>query len=436
MRKVFLTASLAVLAALVALPVAQAQRYESTPVDLSEFLNVDGWYHDDADDPGVPTTDPSGEDAVWGLDDGGARIKITTLPADVVPGQINVTDDGEVAFLLPAMNIGDLDAYYPDGSLIPVPAGSYRYLYLAVMSGNGNWPGSFEDWQDEIDPETGEILIARPENNAFTPVYEDGESDPIQIGLVNDWFWSPPEWVAPESGDAGEIIVDYMTYEGDVDYFFYFVDGVNQANHNYGQNTYLNGEGYFIYALPVPDGLTEATLYTEMWGNVKMSISNGDFSDDAGYTEIFNSVDSDQAYPGGGDGYEPNRDIRSHDISDFLDTEFGEIYLKFEDAAPGQLNQEGESDAFGPRVHQLGVFTGSVVRTSIGERLWPGLVRTDGASPSGGLILIKKKYLLDETKTLTAIQMPTNIPRSDPFLTVFGITLANEGTGVNDFMLY
>ena len=75
-------------------------------------------------------------------------------------------------------------------------------------------------------------------------------------------------------------------------------------------------------------------------------------------------------------------------------------------------------------------------RTSLGERLWPGLVRTDGASPSGGLILIKKKYLLDETKTLTAIQMPTNIPRSDPFLTIFGITLANEGTGVNDFMLY
>ena len=439
MRKVLLRVGMMALAVLVALPVAQAQKMESTPIDLSEYWNADAWYHDDQTDNGVPTTDPTGAGAVWGLDDGGQRIKITTLPTTVVPGQVNVTEDGEVAFLLPEMAIGDLDGYYPDRETIPVTPGKYKYIYFAVRSGHGTWPGDVSNWGDDVNADTGEVIQARPENNAFYPVYESGTGSPIQIGTVNDWFWSPPEWVAPVSGNADEIVVDYMTYEGDPDYPLYFVDGQNQANHDYGQNTYLNGAGYFIYAVPIPTGLTEAMLYTEMWGNVKMSISNGDYADTASYTEIFNSVTSDKSYPYGGDGYEPNREIRGHDISDYVkSTEFGEVYLKFEDAAPEILNATGDAaEPFGPHVHQLGVFTGPVEKTSLGQRLWPGLKRTDNASPTGGLILIKKKYLLDDTKTLTSITMPTNIPRSDPFLTVFAVTLANDkNTAVKNYMLY
>lgn len=438
MRKSYLVTGLAVLALLASLPTAQAQKMESTPVDLSAFLNADGWYHDEADDPGVPTTDASGAGAVWGLDDGGLRVKISTLPKEVIPGKANVTEDGEVAFLLPTMAIGELDAYYPDGKTIPVPEGKYKYVYLAVMSGNGEWPGNSSNWGDETDVNTGAVTKARPENNAFTPVYDSGAGKAIPIGKVNDWFWSPPEWVTPESGNADEVIASYLTYEGDPDYVLHFVDGANQGNHDYGQYTYVNGEGDFIYAITIPAaGLSKATLYTEMWGNIKMSISNGDFADDASYKEIFNSVTSDKAYPTGGDGYEPNRMIRSHDVSEYVkSTVNGEIYLKFQDAAPDQVDAAGASSTFGPRVHQLGLFTGPVVKSKLGQRLWPGLVRTDGASPSGGLILIKKKYMLDDTKTLKSIAMPTNIPRSDPFLTVFAVTLANEGTAVDNFMLY
>ncbi len=415
---------------------APAQKFESTPIDLSDFWNADGWQNDVEGDETEGTNHESDPGAIWTLDNGDQRVLVSSLPEDVEPGEVNVTEDGEVAFLLPPMNPGELDVYYVAGDTIPVPPGQYQYLFLACMSGNGNWPGSVDDWAADVDPDTGEVYDPRHEVNSFKPIYEEGEGDWIPIGTVNDWFWSPPEWVAPESGDPDEIIVDYMTYEGDPDYVLWFVEGQNQANHDYGQYTYVNGEGFFTYASPIPEGLDEATLYVEMWGNTSMSISNGDPFDDSSFEEIYNSVEEDQAYESGGDGYEPNREIHSFDISDYLDTEFGEIYLKFEDAAPDQTNEEGESDAWGPRVHQIGVFTGPTVRTRLGERLWPGLVRTDGNSPTGGLILIKKQYLLDDSKTLTEIVMPNNIPRDDPILSIFAMSLANETTSVDEFMLY
>ncbi len=145
---------------------------------------------------------------------------------------------------------------------------------------------------------------------------------------------------------------------------------------------------------------------------------------------------SDQAYPTGGDGHEPNRELRDSDLSPHLDGSAGEIYFKFEDAAPDQVDDAGAAAAFGPRLHQLGLFTEPVVRTKLGERLWPNLVRTDGNSPTGGLILIKKQYGLDAERTLTALTLPSNIPRGDPILSIFAITLANDETVVSDFMLY
>jgi len=436
MKKVFVLTSLALLAGLVALPIAQAQKYDSTPVDLTDFWNADGWQNDVEGDATLGTNHESNVGAIWTLDSGDQRVLTSSIHEGILPGEVNVTEDGEVAFLLPSMNPSELDVYYVAGDTIPVPAGKYKYLYLACMSGSGAWPALLSNWAADVDPDTGEVYDARSAVNSFKPVYEEGEGDWIPVGLVNDWFWSPPEWVAPESGDAAEIIADYMTFEGDPDFFLNFVDGVNHSNFDYAQCTYVNGEGDFVFAMQVPAGLTEGTLYTEMWGNSKMSITTGDFSDPASYTEIYNSVTTDQAYPSGGDGYEPNREIRNLDISEFLTGDGGEIFLKFEDAAPDQLNADGVADAFGPRVHQLGLFTGPTVRTSLGERLWPGLVRTDGNSPTGGLILIKKKYLLDETKTLTALVMPNNIPRATPILSIFAITVANEGTAVNQFMLY
>jgi len=440
MKKSLAVSMIAALAVLVMLPAAQAQKYQSTPVDLSNFWNADGWQNDltanDGDTPTTPTNHSSAAGSIWTLDNGDARVRVTSIPDEIIPGQMNVTEDGEVAFLLPDMTPFKLDVYYVDGSTIPVPPGKYKYVYLACMSGNGTWPGAISDWAADVDPDTGEVYDAREEANSFKPIYQEGAGNWIPVGIVNDWFWSPPEWVAPESGDASEIISDYMTYEGDPDYFLYFVDGQNMGNHDYGQYTYVNGAGYFIYSIPVPQGLTSATLYTEMWGNVKMSISTGDFADASSYVEVFNSVTSDKAYASGGDGYEPNRKIRSHDVSQFLTGNIAELLIKFEDAAPDQVNTEGAADAWGPRVHQMGLYTGPTIKTRLGERLWPGLVRTDGNSPTGGLILIKKKYALDETKTLTSLVMPNNIPRSDPILSIFAITLANETAEVGEFMLY
>ena len=137
--------SLIVMIALLSLQSVQAQKYSSTPVDMTTYWNADGWYHDvvgaadqaasEVDDPAVVSNNPDAGGS-WNLDGntGGQRIKLSTLAKEIVPGQVNVTEDGEVAFLLPKMAIGDLDAYYPAGETIKVPEGKYKYVYFAVMS--------------------------------------------------------------------------------------------------------------------------------------------------------------------------------------------------------------------------------------------------------------------------------------------------------------
>ncbi len=431
------------LACLIMAPASQAQKYESVPVDLSDFWNADGWYHDDADDPTVGTTHGSSPGSSWVLDGGSTeRIRITTLPATVIPGQVNVTDDGVVAFMLPEMNIGDLDVYYVVGDTIPVPPGNYESVFFAVMSGSGNWPGNVSQWAADVDPDTGEVYDARSEVNSFKPIYSDGEGDWIPVGTVNDWFWKVPEWVAPESGDPSEIVLEYLAYEGDVNGPIYFWDAVNQSNHDYGQYTYVNGEGFFTYYLDGLTGLTEATLWTEFWGNAKVSIS----TDDVEYTQIFDTTQEDplftpQVYtaPAGNlDGYFPNRGLRSFDLAPYISSgDVEEIFVKFEDAAPDNAAGE-ENNPWGARLRSIGIFTGPVVVSALGTRLWPGLVRADGASPQGGLILIYKRYFLDESRTLEAITMPNNIPRKSPILSVFAITLSTgeSETAVSDFMLF
>ena len=157
------------------LPSAQAQKYPSTPVDMTSYWNADGWYHDEADDPAVDSNNPDAGGS-WNLDGntGGQRIKISTIPADIIPGKVNVTEDGEVAFLLPTMAIGELDAYYPAGETIKVPQGKYKSVYLAVMSGNGNWPGSEANWAAVVDPTTKKVTDPRSEVNSIKPIYADG----------------------------------------------------------------------------------------------------------------------------------------------------------------------------------------------------------------------------------------------------------------------
>src|SRR5690606_14890624 len=106
--------------------------------------------------------------------------------------------------------------------------------------GSGNWPGNANQWGPVTDLDTGEVLDPRSEVNSFKPIYEDGEGDWIPIGLVNDWFWQVPEWVAPASGDPNEIIADFLTYEGDEEGFFYLYDWNNVQNHDFGQYYFVN----------------------------------------------------------------------------------------------------------------------------------------------------------------------------------------------------
>jgi len=70
---------------LVSLPMAHAQKFECTPVDLNAIWNAVIWYHDGQE------VDPN-----LGLNTNGAGIKVSTLPGTVIPGQVNLTEDGVV----------------------------------------------------------------------------------------------------------------------------------------------------------------------------------------------------------------------------------------------------------------------------------------------------------------------------------------------------
>lgn len=407
------------LAMLVAAP-AMGQQVVSYPVDMSDFWNVDGFNAGDGDD----AADPLLGDMY--LDDGGKRIRSWTLPEDFVDGEPNYTEDGLVQFLLgPVYEQQAIDSYRPVGDTIPVPeVRAYDRLYLAVMSGNGEFPGTTWEGAD---------------NMTFN--YADGSTEEVPIGTVNDWFWTPPEWYAPASGDPSEILADILCHPSDPDEFDLYLwdwSGAEPTLHDFGQYRYVDGaDSYLTYQLPWEAG---AKLYLEMWGNVQVLVSTEDpaFDPEFPMTEIYNSVTEDQVYPGGGDGYMPNRDKYEFDLSEVLPEGTTEFYLRFKDAAPGEA-ADVESGNWGARIHRIGVFTDEVVLTSAGDRLFPDLVRDDdGAAPDGGLILIRKAYPVDSENELESITMPNLTPDAAPFLTVFGMTLGvlEEDTGVTDFKLF
>jgi hypothetical protein len=415
-------------------PVGSSQTiWDSVGVDLSPYWNIDGWMvNDDLDVPEAYCLDSGSP--------GGQRVRQETLPAGILGGQLNWTEDRSVQFLLPDFQENALDAYLPDGSIIDVPNGKYERVFMALMSGNGAWPGKETDWAAT---ETDE----RYEVNAFKPIYTDGEGEYIPIGTVNDWFWTPPEWVAPVSGNPDEIIVDFIAHADDFDYYWYWWDGIGDELHDYSQTTRVSGPEEYVTFMIETNGITSASLFITMWGNAHVEIS----TDDANYQTVYDILE-DKGEPyfgrtGNMDGYEPNRDIYEFDLTPFLGDAPAAIYLKFSDAAPDLMAVDETKhiegvDSWGPIIHQMGIFTGEVKRTRLGERLWPGLIREGNDAPQGGLILIKKSYLLDSERTLDKIQMPDNFsdenPRSDPYLTLFAMTLANQKdvTEVRDFMLY
>lgn len=419
MKRYLCTSAAVGLAMLLAAPV-WAQQVVSYPVDMSDFWNLDGFAAggSDADDPFI------GE---FGLDDGGARVRSWTMPDNFVDGEPNYTQDGLTQFLLgPVFDFGAFDSYRPTGDTIPAPeVRAYDRLYLAAMSGNGEFPGSTWAGQD-----------------IMTINYADGTTDEIPIGVVNDWFWNPPAWFVPESGNPNEIVVDILCHASDPDDWDHIWDWWPDAEptaHDYGQYRYANGDEQFItYRLPYVDG---ATLFTEMWGNILIEISTEDpaFDPDFPMDTLYNSAEEDQIYPGNGDGYMPNRDHYEFDLSDVLPAGTTEFFLRFRDAAPGQAGTEEEPANWGARIHRMALFTGPVVLSSAGDRLFPNLVRTgDGAAPDGGLILIRKSYRLDNEREVESITMPDLTPNAAPYLTLFGVTFGvlSDETGVTDFEIF
>lgn len=409
-----------------------SQTWVSTGVDMSTYWNMDAWQVDtnDLDVPDAYCLDSSGT--------GGQRVRVWTLPEGIEGGQMNWTEDGKVQFLLPAFEPDALDGYLPDGSIIDVPDGKYEQVFMALMSGNGAWPGSENDWLGTEDDPYYEL-------NSFKPIYSDGEGDWIPVGLVNDWFWTPPEWVAPESGDPNEVVADWLTYDGSWDDLDYLWDSDGMSNHDYSQVHFVNGpDVFFTYRIPIPPGVTSAKLHITMWGNIHLEIS----TDDVDYSVLYDVI-ADKGEPyygrtGNMDGYEPNRDIYEFSLDSYLASGPEAIYLRFTDAAPDMETNYPDKATFGvnnwgSRCNHIGVFTGPVERSRLGERLWPGLVREGGDAPEGGLILIKKGYPIDPDRTLDKIQMPDNsveYPRGDPYLTCFAITLAVRGEAVEDYFLY
>ena len=105
-----------------------------------------------------------------------------------------------------------------------------------------------------------------------------------------------------------------------------------------------------------------------MWGNIRMSIS----TDNENWTVLYDSSTEDQVYtaPAGNiDGFSPNRELRSFDITPHVDGNQEFIYLKMENPVPDNAAGE-ENNPWGPRLHRLGIFTGDTVISRLGDRLY------------------------------------------------------------------
>lgn len=309
--------SLAGLIAAVSLSPAFGQQ---THVDLADQFDTD------------VVLEPGGEGLTdYPFNDEDRRIDGGTLPGAFMDGEPNVPQDGGASLLFAPLLEPSLDAMFVDGQALEAPAGNYQQADLAMVAG----PGSYGD----------------PFGNV-TFEYTDGTVDSFRFGPVAGWFASPTAFdntLYQYTDDSNvETIIDFATDWGEDDTFYALQEeGVGDNGFRF-----VDGTGFLLYELPLPEGITEGTLGIEVGNNFKISLAteyhDPAFSTEEGFTVIANSM---EIY----DGFEHrslgNLQLYEFDVSDFLQGQ-PFLYVLFTDATP--------DNGWGPHLESISLFTGEL----------------------------------------------------------------------------
>jgi len=308
----------------------------------SSYLNLQALFDTDIFASGAGLGTP--------LDSNGRRIDPSTLPASYVDGSSAATQDGRTTFMFGTLTTPSLDGATINGQSLSVTAGQYGSLDLA--------------------------LLAAPQayGNPFTAVeflYSDGSMETNRFGPVAGWFDSPNAFDhAIFTATDNSHVTNFVSFPTDFSAaeapYLYQQQGSAQS----GSARFADATAYVLYQIPIPPGLTKATLGITVGNDFVISLASDyydpDLSTTNGYTVLANS---EQIY-----GFEEKAlaNLKEYDFdvsSELATNTSGYLYILFTDATP--------QDGWGPYIEQIRLFTGTP--RTFSQRLDPP-VDTTGAT--------------------------------------------------------
>jgi hypothetical protein len=271
-----------------------------------------------------------------GLDANGTRIDASTLPSNYADGAPIATQDGRATFKFGNFKLESLDGAVINGQSISVPAGQYSSLDLALLDAPSafTWPFGTIEFR-----------------------YADGSKDTNRFGPVAGWLNSPTAFdhAIVTATDNGAVTT-YSTFPTDFGteeaLFLYGESG----NGNAGPWRFVDASGYVVYRIPVPTGLTQATLGVTVGNDFVISVATaftGD-NDPANFQDRTNGwttiANSSTLY---GHSEHNLANLKEHvfDVSAQLAAGTGELFVLLTDATP--------SDGWGPYIQHIRLYNGT-----------------------------------------------------------------------------
>ena len=225
-----------------------------------------------------------------------------------------LTEDQEIQFLLPAMEIGDLMA-------IMLPEMSSMFLMETINGCFWRWCPAVATAR-ECEP-VGSLWLIWTRVKCSIPVLKwTAQTHLWGWGRRLDSHWSG-QWLVLASSWMGCTCQWWSQWNhcrlSDLRRWWrrllYLYDWNNVQNHDFGQYYFVNAaEEFFTYRIENVQGLDWWHSVDRNVGNIRMSIS----TDNENWTVLYDSSTEDQVYtaPAGNiDGFSPNRELRSFDIT-------------------------------------------------------------------------------------------------------------------------
>jgi hypothetical protein len=303
-------------------------------VDLSQAFNADVFL----ESGGLGLGDP--------LDSEGRRIDAGTLPSTFVDGSTVISTNGRASFRFAPLKSESFDAVRIEGQAIDVTDGRYSSVDLALLSA----PGAFSNPFSMID---------------F--IYADGTTNSVRFGPVAGWFSSPTVY--------DNALFRYSDQSGVTEHISFPTNGENDFDYLYqsansgisGGWRFADGTGYFLYRLDTA-GISSGKLGITVGNNFVISVATNyndpSFSTSEGYTQLASSM---EIYNGVDHHSLANLKEYEFDVTDFLATGTGELYILLTDGSTG--------DGWGPFVQRIRLFEGTA--RTFEERLRPTIDSSD-----------------------------------------------------------